>query len=103
VKKRGKLKLYLDTSNNKKTIVKLGDLEIIEEYKSFNDQRLLAVIDKALKKKKAMLQDIKSIEVNKGPGSFTGLRIACAVANTLAWALKIKVNGRDRVEPIYKA
>ena len=94
--------LSIDTSDNKKTIVKLEDFEIIENYKTPREQRLLEIIEKALKKKKAKVTDIDKIEVNTGPGSFTGLRVGCAVANTLAWLLNIKVNGKDRVFPKYE-
>ena len=96
------MKLYIDTADNRKTTVKLDDLEVVVKYKSPREQRLLEVIEKALKKKKAKLKDIDKIEVNTGPGSFTGLRVGCAVANTLAWLLKIKVNGKDRVFPKYE-
>lgn len=94
--------LFIDTSDNRKTIVKLGGLEIIEKYKSPREQRLLEIIEKALKQKKAKLANIDKIEVNTGPGSFTGLRVGCAIANTLAWLLNIKVNGKKQVFPKYQ-
>lgn len=93
--------LSIDASDNKQTIVKLDDLEIIEKYNSPREQKLLEVIEKALKEKRAKLKNIGKIEVNIGPGSFTGLRVGCAVANTLAWVLNIKVNGEKRVFPKY--
>lgn len=83
------------------TIVRLDDFEVIEKYKNPREQKLLEVIEKALKKSKAKLQDIDKIEVNTGPGSFTGLRVGCAVANTLGWLLNLKVNGKDRTVPEY--
>lgn len=94
--------LFIDTSNNKKTTVKLDNLEIVEKYEDPKQQKLLGLIKKALKEKKANLKDISQIKVNTGPGSFTGLRVGCAVANALAWGLGIKVNGKDQVEPRYK-
>ena len=98
-KTKEKLVLFIDTSNNKKTIVKLGDKEIIKEYDNPREQKLLELIDKLLTKTKK--ESISEILVNHGPGSYTGLRVGCSVANTLAWALGIKVNGKDRVEPVY--
>jgi len=94
--------LYLDTSDNKKTIVKLDDLKIVKEYKTPRSQEVLSVIAEALKRKKAKLEDIKEIKIKTGPGSFTGLRVGVTVANTLAWVLGIKVNGKKQVMPIYK-
>ncbi len=94
--------LYLDTSDNKKTIVKLDDLEIVKKYKSPRSQEVLSVVAEVLKRKKAKLEDIKEIKIKTGPGSFTGLRVGVTVANTLAWVLGIKVNGKKQVIPIYK-
>ena len=42
------------------------------------------------------------MELNIGPGSYTGLRVGAAVANALGFALQIPVNGKDSaVELIY--
>lgn len=101
-KTKEELKLFIDTGNNKKTIVKLGDKEIVEKYDNPREQRLLELIDKAVKKVGIKKKDISGIKINTGPGSYTGLRVGCSVANTLAWALNIKVNGEDRVEPKYE-
>lgn len=88
------MKLSIDTSDNKKTVVCLDDF--CQEYVSENyrSQNLLIHIDELLKKQKKVLSDVSQIEVNLGPGSFTGLRIGAAVANTLGWVLKVPVNGK---------
>ena len=99
------MELFIDTSDNKKTVVRLNDLELIEEYDSPREQRLLEIIEKVLQKKQAKLEDITKIEVNLGPGSFTGLRVGCTVANTLGWILKVPINGKkvgEFVEPKYE-
>lgn len=99
-------RLYINTSNSEKIIVKLNDLEIVEDARREKSQKLLYVIEKLLKKKKAKITDITRIVINPGPGSFTGLRVGMAVANTLGWALGIPVNSQDvkkkPVEPIYR-
>lgn len=100
-KAKGKLKLFIDTSDNKKTIVRLGGKEIIKEYDNPREQKLLELIDKLSKETKIKKENISEIQINLGPGSYTGLRVGCSVANTLAWALGIKVNKKDRVEPVY--
>jgi len=61
----------------------------------------LEKIDQTLKRKKLALKDIEGLRVQTDPRSFTTSRIICAVANTLAWALKIKVNGQTEVLPKY--
>ena len=54
---------------------------------------LLPAIDGILKKEKLSLQDINSVLVNQGPGSYTGVRVGVTVANTLGWSLNIPVYG----------
>lgn len=89
------MKLYIDTSNSER--VKVGiDGEIFEtEARKEKSQKILPFIDKLLKKKRKKITDITEIEVNTGPGSFTGLRVGVSVANALGWALDIPVNGKD--------
>lgn len=57
-------------------------------------QDLLGLIVNLLSAKKFSLSDITSIEINSGPGSFTGLRIGLSVANVLGWFLEVPVNGK---------
>jgi len=64
--------------------------------KSFEGGRgreLLAVTQELLARHGKNLQEVQSIVVGVGPGSYTGLRIACAAASTLGYALKIPVSG----------
>ena len=96
--------LYIDTSNNKKTIVKLGDKKLVKTYKSPRSQQLLTVIDEILKQENKSLKDLDSIKVNTGPGSFTSLRVGVAVANALGFTLGLPVNNSKPgipVEPQY--
>ncbi|MBI2334456.1 hypothetical protein HYU96_01515 [Candidatus Daviesbacteria bacterium] len=37
---------------------------------------------------------VQGVEVETGPGSFTGLRVGVSVANALGFALDIPVNGK---------
>jgi tRNA threonylcarbamoyladenosine biosynthesis protein TsaB len=100
-KTKEKFALFIDTSNNRKTVVKIGNSKLEENYSNPKDQKLLEVIDRLLKKAKLDKMEIKEIKINTGPGSYTGLRVGCSVANTLAWSLGIKVNGKNRVEANY--
>lgn len=54
---------------------------------------VLKNIKTLLKKHQKGLTDLKAILVNRGPGSFTGVRVGITVANTLAWSLDIPVLG----------
>jgi tRNA threonylcarbamoyladenosine biosynthesis protein TsaB len=100
--------LSIDTSNNKEVIVslKLDDREDVR--RQIPDHRkaqiVLPMIDDILKDHDLELKDVTHIEVNIGPGSFTGLRVGITIANTLAFLLKVPVNGKkvgEQVEAVY--
>ena len=94
------MQLYIDTSDNKKTIVKLDKYKLVKKYASPRSQKLLKVIDQALKAQNKTLKDIVSIKVNSGPGSFTGLRVGVSVANALGFTLNIPVNNNKSGQPV---
>lgn len=99
-------KLFIDTTNSEKIIVKLDGLEVVENSKKEKSQKLLTVIERLMNDNQKEWQDISSVEVNPGPGSFTGLRVGFSVANAIGWALGIPVNGKNvRLEgpigPVY--
>lgn len=98
------MKLYLDSTNNQKTIIRLDDREFVHEVSSPREQNILGFIQKTLAQVSKTPQDITILEVNPGPGSFTGTRVGVAIANALGFALGIPVNGQtDPVEPIYSS
>ena len=89
------MKLYIDTSDREKIVVGLGEKKYEEIAHDGTSQKLLPLISEGLKKQKIDFKDITQIEVETGPGSFTGLRIGVSVANALGWALGVKVNGKN--------
>lgn len=95
--------LSIDTSDNKKIVVRLGKHRLVRIIEVGETQKLLGLINRIIKKVGTSINRIDEIKVNLGPGSFTGLRVGVSVANTLGWALKIPVNGkRQIVTPIYE-
>lgn len=99
------MKLYIDTSSNQQTIVRLGEKQLIKKSSVWKSQVVLPMIKKLLGRRP--LSDITEIEVNPGPGSYTGLRVGVAIANALGYALRIPVNGKEVdkleiVEPVYE-
>ena len=83
------MKLYIDTSSSEKIIIILGGKKFETDAKVKKAQALLPFIVETLKKEGKTIRDITEVEVNPGPGSFTGLRVGAAVGNALAWALKV--------------
>jgi len=101
--------LLIDTSSNKEISVglKIGSKEYFKSQKVDRDkaQATLPLVEKVLKGKGLTLKDIDSIEVNTGPGSFTGIRVGMSIANALSFSLKIPVNGKkvgDFAQASYK-
>ncbi len=99
--------LKIDTSSNSEVIVglKIGDKEFIKkkplDYRKA--QAVLPMVESILKQHKIELKNLDGIEVKKGPGSFTGLRVGVAVANALGYLLDIPVNEKKIIiEPSYK-
>jgi tRNA threonylcarbamoyladenosine biosynthesis protein TsaB len=87
--------LFIDTSDREKIKVGLDGKVFETVAKEGASQKLLSFIDEILKKEGTSIKQITEIEVNTGPGSFTGLRVGVSVANALGWALKVPVNGKD--------
>ncbi|HUD05045.1 MAG TPA: tRNA (adenosine(37)-N6)-threonylcarbamoyltransferase complex dimerization subunit type 1 TsaB [Patescibacteria group bacterium] len=100
--------LRIDTSDNKKISVELEingkKNKLIKEATLLRSEATLPAIDKLLRNSKSKIEEIEKVEVNKGPGSFTGLRVGVAIANALSFLLKIPVNGKkvgELEEPVY--
>ncbi len=82
-------KIKLDTSTRfEKKVSLYKDKELLDEV--FGDIDIVAEIANLLKKHKIDVNDINLVEPNKGPGSFTGLKIGVTVANVINWANKKK-------------
>lgn len=91
------MKLAINTSKQEETTVALlsnnKQVATLTE-KKVNTQLVLPLIEKLLAEQHLKFLDISEIEVNTGPGSFTGLRVGIAVATTLGKLLSIPVNGQ---------
>lgn len=90
--------LSIDTSSNQE--IKVGLTIDGKRYlrKQELDQRraqvVLPMIEKVLEEHRLLVSDIAAIEVNPGPGSFTGLRVGIAIANILGFLLQVPVNDK---------
>ncbi len=69
-------------------------VQSLKEENEYGSQVLLPLISKLLDREKMKFEDLTGIEVENGPGSFTGLRVGVSVANALGFSLGISVNGK---------
>ena len=65
-------------------------------------ERLLIEIKILLKLARAQLQDLDAIAVGCGPGSFTGIRLACSIAQGLAFSNNLKTIQISSLEVLAK-
>lgn len=98
-------KLTIDTTDNKKTVIKLETEsltdEISEESKP-KSQTALILIEKILNRNNISPSKLDEILVNTGPGSFTGTRVGVSIANALGFSLGVKVNGKKDEQALPK-
>ncbi len=90
--------LHIDTKEQKIVRVSLKkdgkQAASLSEENEYGSQVLLPLIMKLLKTENCELKTLKGIEVETGPGSFTGIRVGVSVANALGFSLNIPVNGK---------
>lgn len=90
--------LRIDTKDQKIISVSLKGngkiVKILSAKNKYGSQVLLPLIIKLLRTTNYELRTLKGIEVETGPGSFTGLRVGVSVANALGYSLGIPVNGK---------
>lgn len=90
--------LRINTKDQKMVRVSLKEkgrvIKSLSEKNEYGSQVLLPLILKLLKHRMLDFSDLEGVEVEEGPGSFTGLRVGVSVANALGFALNIPVNGK---------
>jgi tRNA threonylcarbamoyladenosine biosynthesis protein TsaB len=89
--------LALDTSTATMTAAVLRDGALLGESSSKAERNhsilLVPAIRELLRSSELTMRDLAGIAVGRGPGSYTGVRIAVTVAKTFAWALHIPLVG----------
>lgn len=91
------MKLYIDTRDRKKINIAISEKKIIisKANSQINSDTVLSLLKKALSDLDLGIDKITEIEVERGPGSYTGTRIGVAIANALSFALQIPINGKE--------
>ena len=89
--------LAIDTATEAFSVaIKLSNKQIVEHYQlapRLHSKLILSTIKSLLKQHKLNKSDLSAIVFGKGPGSFTGVRIAVSVAQGLSAGLSIPIVG----------
>ncbi len=93
------MKLYIDTRDREQINISIKDGEKILVSKksdsSVTPESALSLLKLALEEIGGSISEIKEIEVERGPGSYTGTRVGVALANALSLSLQVPINGKD--------
>ncbi len=94
--------LSLDTSGlNCSVALQIdGECNMLVDKADSHSRVILKLIQQLLLEQNTQLDELDAIIVNKGPGSFTGLRIGVAVAQSLSYAKKIPLLGVSSLEAL---
>ena len=93
---RGKIEFALINSSDRAELDQVFLLR--RRVGIMQSEKALFLLDSFSKKNKIKLSNIKKIIVNRGPGSFTSVRLGIVLANTLAYGLRIPIIGVDNIE-----
>lgn len=86
--------LAIDTSDDTLSVALNDDGDVIESSQRSrrgHNQHVLDMIERLLADAQAGLRQIDAVAFGQGPGSFTGLRIAAAVAQGMGYGLDVPV------------
>lgn len=96
--------LALDSSTRLGSVALLQDETLVAEYtlsvQRTHAERLLPAVDQVLRDAGVEPAALEGIAVSRGPGSFTGLRIALATAKALGYALDRPVVGVSTLDSL---
>lgn len=96
------LTLALDTSTSQGGVAVLKGEQVLSRAvwvrEKSHSELLTPTIEECLREAGADVHDLKRIAVGRGPGSFTGIRIAINAAKSLGFALKLPIFAFDTAE-----
>lgn len=96
--------LSIDTSSNICAVAVLEDMHLLKEHSEnkglTHSETLMLIIQDTLSNLQLHLNDIDLIVCDKGPGSFTGIRIGVATAKAFSDSLNISSIGISSLEAL---
>lgn len=92
--------LFLDTLNKDVRYIKLlKDSVVLDVLETSEDE--VKGIDDILKRNKLDIDNISKIDIKRGPGSFTGLKVGASIANAFNYVKGNIKNWNDLILPQY--
>lgn len=89
------IELFIDTASSRIILAVLKDHKIVSFCNEQNTHdlsiRIFPLFDSILKEANVSPNEVDTIYIVNGPGSFTGVRIGVTIAKTFAWGLKKKI------------
>lgn len=89
------ISFFISTATKKLIVAVFKDDNQLFYYNENNDntlsERIMPIIDRAFSESKIKPNDIDSIYVVNGPGSFTGIRVGVTIAKVMAWTLRKRI------------
>lgn len=87
--------LFMDTTDKRLNIGLFDEHGIVEYYSELSvreqSEKIMPTIEMLLKNNNCSIDDIHKVVITKGPGSYTGVRIAMCVAKVLCSLKKIEL------------
>lgn len=110
MKNNEQLTIHIDSSGSEKIQVALMTVDnrryvLDKSVSHVKAQEVLPMIEDLLAVHNLKIENVVSIRVNTGPGSYTGLRVGVAIANMLGVLLGVPINGLpvgQQVFPVYE-
>lgn len=94
--------LAFDTSTNQGGVAVLKDRDVLARRvwarEKSHSETLTATIEDTLRDAGIGLSDVERLAVGRGPGSFTGIRVAINAARALAYARALPIHAFDTTE-----
>jgi tRNA threonylcarbamoyl adenosine modification protein YeaZ len=94
--------LAFDTSSPQGGVALIKDGQVLSKQTwnrgKSHSEFLTPVIEECLSEAKLSIQSVQRLAVGRGPGSFTGIRIAINAARSLGYALRLPVVGFDSMQ-----